>query len=102
MRYMLTGDEWGAEESYRHGLTQAVAPPGKELGLAVDFAKKIAAAAPLGVRAALASAHRAQVEGETAAFAALLPEFTKLFRTEDFQERIRAARENRPPVYRGR
>ena len=102
MRYMLTGDEWGAEESYRLGLTQAVAPPGKELGLAVDFAKKIAAAAPLGVRATLASAHRAQVEGETAAFAALLPEFTKLFRTEDFQERIRAARENRSPVYRGR
>ena len=102
MRYMLTGDEWGAEESYRLGLTQAVAPPGQELGLAVDFAKKIAAAAPLGVRATLASAHRAQVEGETAAFAALLPEFTKLFRTEDFQERIRAARENRPPVYRGR
>jgi enoyl-CoA hydratase len=102
MRYMLTGEEWGAEESYRLGLTQAVAPPGKELGLAVDFAKKIASAAPLGVRATLASAHRAEVEGETAAFAALLPEFAKLFRTEDFQERIRAARENRPPLYRGR
>jgi hypothetical protein len=23
MRYVLTGDEWGAEESYRLGLTQA-------------------------------------------------------------------------------
>jgi len=102
MRYMLTGDEWGAEESYRLGLTQAVAPPGQELDRAVDFAKKIAAAAPLGVRATLASAHRAQAEGETAAFAALLPEFGKLFRTEDFQERLRAGRENRLPVYQGR
>jgi enoyl-CoA hydratase/carnithine racemase len=102
MRYMLTGEEWGAEESYRLGLTQAVTPPGKELDRAVDFAKKIASAAPLGVRATLASAHRALAEGETAAFAALQPEFAKLFRTEDFQERVRAARENRAPVYQGR
>jgi enoyl-CoA hydratase/carnithine racemase len=102
MRYMLTGDEWGAEESFRFGLTQAVTPPGQELDRAVDLAKRIAAASPLGVRATLASAHRAQAEGETAAFAALLPEFGKLFRTEDFQERLRAGRENRLPVYQGR
>lgn len=102
MRYMLTGDEWGAEESFRLGLTQAVTPPGKELERAIDFAKKIASAAPLGVRTTLASAHRALAEGETAAFAALLPDFANLFRTEDFQERIRAANENRAPVYRGR
>jgi enoyl-CoA hydratase/carnithine racemase len=102
MRYMLTGDEWGAEESFRLGLTQAVTPPGKELDRAVEFAKKIAASAPLGVRAALASAHQALTEGETAAYAALAPEFAKLFRTEDFQERVRALGANRTPIYRGR
>ena len=102
MRYMLTGDEWGAEKSYRMGLTQAVTAPGKEFDRAVEFAKKIASSAPLGVRATLASAHQAFAEGETAAYAALLPEFAKLFRTEDFQERIRAFGENRPPIYRGR
>ena len=102
MRYMLSGDEWGAEESYRLGLTQAITPPGQELDRAIDFAKKIASAAPLGVLATLASAHRALAEGETAAFAGLLPEFARLFRTEDFQERLRAGRENRLPIYRGR
>jgi enoyl-CoA hydratase/carnithine racemase len=102
MRYMLTGDEWGAEESFRLGITQIVSPPGKELERAVDLAKKIAAAAPLGIRTTLASAHRALAEGETAAFAALQPDFASLFRTQDFQERIRAANENRAPVYRGR
>ena len=102
MRYMLTGEEWGAEESYRLGLTQAVTPPGKELDRAVDFAKKIASAAPLGIRTTLASAHRALAEGETAAFAALLPDFARLFRSEDFQERIKAAKENRIPVFHGR
>jgi enoyl-CoA hydratase len=102
MRYMLTGEEWGAEESYRLGLTQAVTPPGKELDRAVDFAEKIASAAPLGIRTTLASAHRALAEGETAAFAPLLPDFAKLFRSEDFQERIKAAKENRIPVFHGR
>ena len=28
MRYMLTGDEWGADEAYRLGLVQYVTPPG--------------------------------------------------------------------------
>ena len=55
MRYMLTGEEWGAEEAHRLGLVQEVTPPGKQLDRAVEIAQKIAAAAPLGVRATLAS-----------------------------------------------
>src|SRR6201981_2921976 len=48
MRYMLTGDEWGAAEAYRLGLVQEVTPPGKELDGAIDLANRIATAAPLG------------------------------------------------------
>lgn len=55
MRYMLTGEEWGAEEARRLGLVQEVVPTGKQLGRAIEIAQKIAAAAPLGVRATLAS-----------------------------------------------
>src|SRR6516164_2540827 len=55
MRYMLTGDEWAAPEAYRLGLVQEVTPLGKELDRAIDLANKIAAAAPLGVRATLTS-----------------------------------------------
>ena len=84
MRYMLTGEEWGAEESLRLGLTQAIAPSGQQLDRAVDFAGKIARAAPLGVRATL------------------LAEFGALFKTEDFRERVRALRESRQPAYQGR
>jgi enoyl-CoA hydratase len=102
MRYMLTGDEWNAEEARRLGLLQEITAPGQQLNRAIELARKVAAAAPLGVRATLASAHRAIAEGEAAAYAALLPEFAALFRTEDFQERIRALRENRAPVYQGR
>lgn len=102
MRYMLTGDDWRADDAYRMGLAQALAAPGRQLDRATELAKQIAAAAPLSVRAALASAHRALSEGEKAALAALQPEFGRLLRSEDRQEFLRALRENRAPVFVGR
>jgi enoyl-CoA hydratase/carnithine racemase len=102
MRYMLTGDEWGADEAYRMGLVQYVTPPGKQLDRAIEVARKIAAAAPLGVRATMSSAHRALGEGQEAAFAALFPELARLAQSDDHQEYFRALRENRPPAFHGR
>jgi enoyl-CoA hydratase/carnithine racemase len=102
MRYMLTGDEWSAEEAYRLGLVQYVTPPGQQLDRAIEVARKIAAAAPLGIRATLASAHRALTDGEDAAFAALLPELGRLAQSDDHKEYFRALQEKRAPVFRGR
>ncbi|MGH6682808.1 MAG: crotonase/enoyl-CoA hydratase family protein [Pseudolabrys sp.] len=102
MRYMLTGDEWRADEAYRLGLVQYVTPPGQQRERAIEVARKIAAAAPLGVRATLDSANRALSGGQEAAFAALLPELGRLAQSEDHQEYFRALREKRTPVYRGR
>lgn len=61
MRYMLTGDTWGAEEARRMGLVQEITAPGKQLDRAIEFAQKIATTAPLGVRATLASAHQSLI-----------------------------------------
>jgi enoyl-CoA hydratase/carnithine racemase len=102
MRYMLSGESWSAEEAHRLGLVQDITAPDKQLDRAVELATRIAAAAPLSVRATLASAHRSLAEGEKAAFAALQPEFIRLLRTEDRQEFIRAQQENRAPVFVGR
>jgi enoyl-CoA hydratase/carnithine racemase len=102
MRYMLTGDEWGADEAYRMGLVQFVTPPGKQLDRAIEVARKISAAAPLGVRATLSSAHRALSEGQDAAFAALFPELARLAQSDDHQEYFRALQEKRAPAFRGR
>ena len=102
MRYMLTGRDWRADEAYRMGLVQELAAPGQQLDRATDLAKQIGAAAPLGVRATLASAHRSFNEGEKAALAALQPEFGRLFRSEDRQEYLRALREKRTPIFNGR
>jgi enoyl-CoA hydratase len=101
MRYMLTGDKWGADEAHRLGLVQEVTPPGKQLDRAIELANKIAAAAPLGVLATLASARQA-VGNEDAALQALQPEFQRILKSEDAQEALRAVREGRPPRYQGR
>ena len=101
MRYMLTGDKWGAEEAYRLGLVQVVVPAGKQLDRAIELANKIAAAAPLGVAATLVSARQA-VGNEDAALQALQPEFQRILKSEDAQEALRAVREGRPPRYQGR
>jgi enoyl-CoA hydratase/carnithine racemase len=100
MFHMLTGEEWNANEAYRLGLVQAVTSPGKQLDRAIEIANKVAAAAPLGVRAALASAHQA-ISGEDAALQALGPVFAKLIQSDDAKESARALQEHRAPVFRG-
>jgi len=101
MRYMLTGDEWGAAEAHRLGLLQEITAPGKELDRALDLANKIAAAAPLGVRATLASSRQALAVDEATALAALPAEFGRLLQSQDAKEFQRALGEGRAPAYRG-
>jgi enoyl-CoA hydratase/carnithine racemase len=100
MFHMLTGEEWNANEAYRLGLIQAVTPPGKQLDRAIEIANKVAAAAPLGVRATLASAHQA-ISSEDAALQALAPAFAKLIQSSDAKESARALQEHRAPVFQG-
>jgi enoyl-CoA hydratase len=103
MRYMLTGDHWGAQDAYRMGLVQQIAPnqyAALQAGLAI--AEKIAKCAPLGLRATLASAHLAIVEMETPALSQLDTQFGRLFHTRDFQEGREADAQGRAAVFIGK
>lgn len=102
MRYMLTGADWRADEAFRMGLVQEITAPGKHLERAIELAKDIATAAPLAVRATLASARRALSESEKLALATLQPDFARLLRSDDRQEYLRALQEKRAPAYVGR
>jgi enoyl-CoA hydratase len=103
MRYMLTGDHWGAEEAYRMGVIQEIAPdPAKALEAGIGLARKVAACGPLGIKTTLESAHLAIDESEAAAFARLNEQFGGLFGTEDFIEGRTAEAEGRSPVYQGK
>jgi enoyl-CoA hydratase/carnithine racemase len=102
MRYMMTGDEWTADEALAMGLAQFVTPVGQQVDKAVEVARKVAACAPLGIQSILKSQHVLRRQGLQAAYDSLLPQFGALFRTQDFRERQVAYRENRAPNYVGR
>jgi len=103
MRYMLTGDHWSAEESYRMGVTQQVAPtPEAALEAGVAIARKIAACAPLSIKATLASSHQVIDPVEADALSKMGAQYAALYRTEDFLEGRRAEAEGRPPKYLGK
>jgi enoyl-CoA hydratase len=103
MRYMLTGDHWSAEESYRMGITQQIAAtPAAALEAGVAIARKIAACAPLSIKATLASAHQVVDPVEADSLSKLGAQYSALYRTEDFIEGRRAEAEGRPPRYQGK
>lgn len=102
MRYLLTGDEFSGEEAYRLGFVQALTEPGEQFEHALNIARTIANAAPLGVQAALASSRLARIQGDKAALQALMPALPAMMQTEDMHEAIAAFKEKRPAVFKGR
>lgn len=102
MRWLLTGDEFGAEEAHRIGMVQEVVDRGAERERAVAIAEVIAAQAPLGVRATLASARRAREEGEAAAEKRLLADLQPLLVSEDAKEGLASFLERRTAKFTGR
>jgi len=102
MRWLLTGDEFDAAEALRIGLVQEVVAPGEQLTRALQLAEQIAAQAPLGVYATIASSRHALAEAEATAAARLLPDLQPLMASDDVKEGLRAFVERRPGSFRGR
>ncbi|HWL88183.1 MAG TPA: crotonase/enoyl-CoA hydratase family protein [Polyangiaceae bacterium] len=100
MRWLLTGDEFGADEAHRIGLVQEIVPEGRPLDRAIALAETIAAQAPLGVRATIESARRAL--NEEAAVRELLPEILRLMGTEDAREGLLSFIERRSARFSGK
>ena len=104
MRWLLTGDEFDAEEAKRIGLLQEIAVDAAQAqatarGIAHTIADR---AAPLGVRAVLASAHLTRTDGDAAAIERLRPEMTRLFGSADAAEGVQSFIERREARFQGR
>jgi enoyl-CoA hydratase/carnithine racemase len=102
MRFLLTAEPFGAAEALRIGLVQEVTTPAALRERAIAIAERIAAQAPLGVRATLANAQLARRDGEAAAVKALRAEVMALMATEDAREGIQSFLERRPGRFVGR
>lgn len=102
MRYLLTGEEFGAAEALRIGLVQEVVEePGLE-DRALTIARAVAAQAPLAVRATRRSALAALEGGHAEARASLLDEARALISTEDATEGMMSFIERREARFKGR
>jgi enoyl-CoA hydratase/carnithine racemase len=102
MRWLLTGDTFDAAEALRIGLVQEVVEHGTQLERAVAIAEVIAAQAPLGVYATLASSRAAIAASEHAAAARLMPELQPIMKSADVQEGVQSFVERRAGKFTGR
>ena len=102
MRFLLTGEEFGAQEALRIGLVQEVVPNGTDTERAIEIAELIAKQAPLGVAATLANARVAVTEGEEAAIDHLREILPQILASEDAAEGIRSFVERREGNFTGR
>ena len=101
-RYLLTGDELGAEEAFRLGLVQELCEPGQQLEAALALARRIGKAAPLGVQGSLRSSRLCMLEGEAAAVGPMFAGMAEVMRSTDAAEGVRSFVERREAVFRGR
>lgn len=89
------------DEAHRMGLADVLVPLGEVRDAALDLAREIAGCAPLGVMATRATLRQGLADRVRAATEHELEEQTRLRRTEDFREGVKASAERRRPEFRG-
>lgn len=102
MELLLTGDPIDARRAREIGFVNHVVPANELMPAARAMAEKIAANAPLTVRAARELVYLSTEMGRSAALRAGHHVFERVYRSEDAQEGPRSFKEKRKPKWRGR
>ncbi|WP_433729568.1 enoyl-CoA hydratase/isomerase family protein [Actinoplanes sp. CA-051413] len=98
---LLTARRVGGEEAVAIGLADRLAEPGRVRETALQWARSIAAAAPLAVRSIRATLRGDLPQRVRRAMEHELAEQAALWRTRDSAEGIAASLQRRTPVFRG-
>ena len=98
----LTGEPIDATRARELGLVARVVAAGELMDAALDLARRIAANAPLAVRAAKQIVEHAAHLHDAVDLDALRARSAHVIRSEDAREGAAAFLERRPPVFRGR
>ena len=102
MLMLLTGERISAQEALRNGLVSKVVPPDELMPAAYEIARKIAANAPLSVRAVKRLVKRGMDMPLSHAIESERYVFGLLYQSEDRIEGRKAFAEKRKPRYKGR
>lgn len=100
-RYLLTGEEWFAEEAWQTGLVGELCAPGEQLERARAMAAAVCQAAPLGVQASLKSSRQAADEGVATAYPKMFPDLAKIMQSADAAEGVASFKERRSAQFKG-
>ncbi len=98
----MTGNPLPAGRAHALGLVNHVVPGAELMARALKLAEDLCAAAPLAVNATKAMMYETAGMDVKRAMAASLQRFAPVFDSEDALEGIRAFREKRKPVWRGK
>jgi enoyl-CoA hydratase/carnithine racemase len=102
LEWLLTGERFDGEKAYAAGLVDELAADDDVRPVALRFAGRIAASAPLAVTSIRATMRAGLAEAVEGATAHELQEQTRLQATADFREGVAAAAQRRAPMFTGR
>lgn len=101
MRYMLTGEKFGAVEARDMGIIQDIHPPEEVVDRAFELAELVARQAPLGVQAILESSRTMDEEGFDAALEKMPGQLAEVMSSDDAAEGVRSFLERREAKFEG-
>jgi len=101
-RVLLTGERWDAETAFRWGMVQELVEPGQQLDKAIEIARSVAEAAPLGVQGCLRSTRYALEHPHEEAVRQMMRDLIPVMQSEDAREGVQSFIERRKAVFQGR